>query len=83
MGVAVGVVNTASGVQTSQLRVLLSQWLQKTVTKSLILYSGGGIKTEVCDAVLPYFAVFGIIAVENDLVAVRDSLTLMNTHLTV
>lgn len=34
------------------------------------------------DAVLPYLAVFRVIVVQDDLVAVGDSLALMDTHLT-
>lgn len=40
------------------------------------------IVAECPDAVLPYLAVFGVIVVQDDLVAVGDSLTLMHTHLT-
>lgn len=31
---------------------------------------------------LPYSAVFGVVVVEDDFVAVGDSLTLMDTHMT-
>lgn len=34
------------------------------------------------NAVLPYLAVAGVIMVQDDLVAMGDSLTLMDTHLT-
>lgn len=50
VGFGVGVVNMAREVQTSQLRVLLSQWLQKMPTKSYLLYSGGGISTDKATA---------------------------------
>ncbi len=36
----------------------------------------------MCEAVLPYLAVVWVVMVQDDLVAVGDSLTLVDTHLT-
>lgn len=57
----------AREVQSSQLRVFLSQWLQQQVIKSKLFIMEEKSKQiqqiHVCDAVVPYLTVFGIIVV--------------------